>query len=114
MVERIRKRRAFADPELNQVNDVTLLNAAAVGHIIQPAFYEYDSIPASLKTSYSLTYHTQNLINCASDLPIVSCNTNSTTSPLPSLKTEDNVGLQTPISKKPKLSFSIEAIMGFK
>ncbi|KAM7348631.1 doublesex-Mab related 11E [Cochliomyia hominivorax] len=100
LVERIRKRRAFADPELNQVSDVTLLNVAAVSHLNHSAsFYEYEIMP-----SYQLSY----LPACNQEVP-------PTVNTLPALEThQQEAAMQTPVSKKPKLSFSIDAIMGFK
>ncbi|XP_065363529.1 uncharacterized protein dmrt11E [Calliphora vicina] len=111
LVERIRKRRAFADPELNQVSDVTLLNVAAVGHMTQPGFYEYDTIPA-LQNSYpAYAYAPNSLTNYNFELPISTSNA-SQTALAAATKTKEET--HTPITKKPKLSFSIEAIMGFK
>lgn len=112
-MERIRKRKAFADPELNRVSDVTLLNATAASHMVQPAYHDYDSIPG-LKNSYSLPYHSNKVINYVSDLPIVCCSTNTIASPTSSVQIENNEEPQTPIIKKPKLNFSIDTIMGFK
>uniref|UniRef100_A0A1I8PAJ5 DM domain-containing protein n=1 Tax=Stomoxys calcitrans TaxID=35570 RepID=A0A1I8PAJ5_STOCA len=107
LVERIRKRKAFADPELNQVNDVTLLNAAVVSHITQPApsmLYEYE-------TPYILSYPSSPV----SSFPLL--NTNFITLPFESTPAQNlsSTKTETPhtvVSKRPKLSFSIEAIMG--
>lgn len=107
MVERIRKRRAFADPELNQVSDATLLNVAAVSHLNQPAYYEYEPIQ-----HYPLTYASTTLTHHSPELPQTTAPVVAST--LSSEKCTNSLEIETPVSKKPKLSFSIEAIMGFK
>ncbi|XP_019890834.1 doublesex- and mab-3-related transcription factor 2 [Musca domestica] len=105
LVERIRKRRAFADPELNQVSDVTLLNAAVVSSIAQPQtmFYEYEA-------PYLLPYPATTTIN---NLPVLNPSfVNPYTSPAQEKIESVEEIPQTVVAKKPKLSFSIEAIMG--
>lgn len=113
LVERIRKRRAFADPELNQVSDATLLNAAVVSHISQPAqtmLYEYEALQNSYIMSYATSASSSiSLINPS----FVTAYTTAPATQQPSQQQQMSTeNLQTPTSKKPKLSFSIEAIMG--
>ncbi|XP_073829639.1 doublesex-Mab related 11E [Musca autumnalis] len=106
LVERIRKRRAFADPELNQVSDATLLNAAAVVSQIaqpQPMLYDYEV----LQNSYLLAYP------AATSMPVINPNFISPyVSPVHETPEVADEVPQTAVSKKPKLSFSIDAIMG--
>ncbi|XP_075156726.1 doublesex-Mab related 11E [Haematobia irritans] len=100
LVERIRKRKAFADPELNHVNDATLLNAAVVSHITQPTISDYE-------TSYILSYP------AVPSIPLIDA---SFIPAYPTLVPQHRPQLvetpQTMVAKRPKLSFSIEAIMG--
>uniref|UniRef100_A0A1A9VSA0 DM domain-containing protein n=1 Tax=Glossina austeni TaxID=7395 RepID=A0A1A9VSA0_GLOAU len=114
LVERIRKRRAFADPELNQVSDATLLNAAAIA----------DRISNSMTSAYVL----MNSHTYAKPSQAIAnkCYTSSTDSENVTLRNAnlfpvqiETIATQPPsqdqieaIAKKPKLSFSIEAIIG--
>ncbi|XP_061386085.1 doublesex- and mab-3-related transcription factor 2 [Musca vetustissima] len=110
LVERIRKRRAFADPELNQVSDVTLLNAAAVvSQITQPQtmIYEYET----LQNNYLLSYPAAATIS----MPTINANfMHPYVTPVQeTTATVEEVPQTVVSSKKPKLSFSIDAIMGY-
>ncbi|XP_043660923.1 doublesex and mab-3 related transcription factor 3, truncated [Drosophila teissieri] len=99
LMERMRKRRAFADPELNHVMEATLggnaLYFATVAAVCAPVLHQeqhsYPSMPPTIPLTIPPT-------NPAMTTPAVTASSSSSSS--------------TATGKKPKLSFSIESIMG--
>lgn len=85
---------------------MTLLNVAAVSHLTQPAYYEFDTTPV-MQSPYYLQYVSNSLKSYNNDTGN-SCQTSKSSL----IATKE--ATRTPINKKPKLNFSIEAIMGFK
>ncbi|KAL9873954.1 doublesex-Mab related 11E [Glossina fuscipes fuscipes] len=113
IVERIRKRRAFADPELNQVSDATLLNAAAIADYISNSITSANVLmnsqtymmPSQIAhTCYMSSTKPKNITLRNANLLPVQVEANDAQPP-----TQDQIKT---IAKKPKLSFSIEAIIG--
>ncbi|EDW86249.1 uncharacterized protein Dwil_GK17058 [Drosophila willistoni] len=85
LMERLRKRRAFADPELNYVMEATLGGSPACHALYAAAAVGYQTMPPFTPT------------------PTTTPNTLDVCPPLPPA---------TATVKKPKLSFSIESIIG--
>lgn len=111
LLERMRKRRAFADPELNYAMDTTLLGsstgivtAAAPASVIGNAFYDLLGNAAAVAATAAAAAvvpkqqqepHGYQSMPHFTHTPTIT-NTSSTNS----------------TAKKPKLSFSIESIIG--
>ncbi|XP_064548740.1 doublesex- and mab-3-related transcription factor 2 [Drosophila montana] len=107
LLERMRKRRAFADPELNYAMDTTLLGSSACGGAAAPlatpptaignAFYDLLGNAAAAAAAAAATAAAQQEQHrqAYQSMPRI------TQTPTP-----------TPVVKKPKLSFSIESIIG--
>lgn len=112
LLERMRKRRAFADPELNYAMDTTLLGssagsvtAAAPASVIGNAFYDLLGNAAAVAATAAAAAVAQKQqqqpqvyqsMPHFTHTPTISNTTTSTNS----------------TAKKPKLSFSIESIIG--
>ncbi|KAH8396146.1 hypothetical protein KR222_004130 [Zaprionus bogoriensis] len=98
LLERMRKRRAFADPELNYAMDSTLLGSSAAATATATA-----TTPACMSNAFydllgSVAQQQQQQQQQAYQSMPLFTHTPSTTA--------------TPTAKKPKLSFSIESIIG--
>ncbi|XP_002100461.3 doublesex and mab-3 related transcription factor 3, truncated [Drosophila yakuba] len=101
LMERMRKRRAFADPELNHVMEATLggnalyfATVAAAAAACAPVLHQEQHIYPSLPPTIPLTIPPT---NPAMTTPAVTASSSVSSSAT---------------GKKPKLSFSIESIMG--
>ncbi|KAM8720881.1 hypothetical protein ACLKA7_006858 [Drosophila subpalustris] len=108
LLERMRKRRAFADPELNYAMDTTLLGSSACAGtaataplappttgIVGNAFYDLLGNAAVVAAAASVAQQQQQ--QAYQSMPLFT-HTPTTTTPT--------------VVKKPKLSFSIESIIG--
>ncbi|KAH8274906.1 hypothetical protein KR044_012549 [Drosophila immigrans] len=103
LLERMRKRRAFADPELNYAMDTTLLAApatsaaplAAPPTVLGNAFYDLLGNAAAVAAAHQLQQQQRQQVY--QSMPLL---THTPTITTPST------------AKKPKLSFSIESIIG--
>ncbi|EDW06086.1 doublesex- and mab-3-related transcription factor 2 [Drosophila mojavensis] len=105
LLERMRKRRAFADPELNYAIDTTLLGSSAcVGSVGGGSAAPLSTPPTAIGNAfYDL------LGNAAAAAAVTQQKQQQAYQSLPHFTLTP---APTPIAKKPKLSFSIESIIG--
>ncbi|XP_017089150.2 doublesex- and mab-3-related transcription factor 2 [Drosophila bipectinata] len=103
LMERMRKRRAFADPELNYAMEATLGGNA---------LFVAAAAAASASVAASVMHQDQPMY--PPSMPPLQPPVNSFTAPPTSIISSSSSPMPSLPAKKPKLSFSIEAIMSIK
>ncbi|XP_055845027.1 doublesex- and mab-3-related transcription factor 2 [Episyrphus balteatus] len=101
-LDRIRKRRAFADPELDMVIEATLVAATQMAAVQQNFYYPLDLSAVQRQSCYSNQYEMHMKSSKRFDALPIGANGEPN-----EFKTDTSL-----YSKRPKLSFSIESIMG--